>query len=188
MKPPAPGLMCLNLQADILQPGARFMPRAENVLANAHACLGWARRHELTVIHVFSSTSSRQAPTPIPGFQARPSEIIAFKRSLSIFDGDDVVRAITQCGNLFVLGFAGFEDCLAAAFDAPRHGARLAFVIDAISSPAFTRHAPEVVDAIVGDMLGALAGKITTSELLAREAHAFVHGAPAPFRQIRGTS
>lgn len=170
-----PAFVCLNLQRDAVGPGARQPPRARQVLANAQACLAWARRFELRVVHVFSRRRCETA-APIPGFHANANEVLAFKTSSSMFDNEDVVNVLRRARAAFVLGFMGHDDCLAAAFDAPKSEVRLIFVTDAIASPGLGGQSGEAIDAVIAAVLGELAGKITTTELLAREIQTF-----APF-------
>lgn len=184
-----PGLVCLNLQQDFIQPGTHWVPGAHGVLANAHAVLGWARRLGLPILHVLSThRTPAHGARPIRGFESSSSEALAFKKSASIFDNEDVARLLARGEGAFVLGFTGHEDCMASAFDAQRRDVPLAFVVDAIASPALGAFSAETINGVVAAVLGELAAKITTAELLAREGAAFMPKRLEPSHERRGAT
>lgn len=100
---------------------------------------------------------------------------MTIKTTPSLFDSLHLARELAGTSAAFVIGFTGYQDCLAAAFDAQRHAVRLMFVSDAIASPAFSPYAPALSDALIGEMLGRLASATTTLELLQRETYALVY-------------
>ena len=167
----APMLVCLNLQAAYLDPrGESFAPRAFATLAQAQACLQWARGQELPVVHVHTRAGlGRPAAPPIPGFEPRLSEPLVMKRSASIFDSDELERVRPRLEEAIVIGFSGLRDCVAAAIDAERAGARLVFVSDAIASTRLADHEPNLVDAFVAALISEWAPLVTTENLLRRD-------------------
>lgn len=166
-----PLLVCLNLQRRHVDRRSRFfVPRAPLVLPAIVACMGWARRRDLRVVHVHSLDAQGQGRRPIAGCEPKTSESLIFKRHSSFFLHEEfALGGSFHCSSALVVGFTSDRDCMAAAYDAERSGARVVFVEDAIGASRLGGHAPHLVDAVVAAMLGELAGLVHSSELLAHE-------------------
>jgi len=179
-----PRLICLNLQRDRLSADSATAPWILAALANAQACIGWARRAELPVIHILSTSPSmpERDVTPLPGFEARSEEVLLFKNATSIFESDACERAFAGAPGAFVVGLGGDGDCIVSAVDAGRKQTRLAFVVDAIASPRLAHHDAGIAEAIIAELLCGLSAATTTAELLARELEG-----PAPLRGLLAT-
>jgi len=165
----APALVCLNLQRCYLEPSDRFYtPRAADALVHIRSCLQWARAKGLAIVHVQTRLSGRNAP-PIAGFEPHPTESVVFKNTPSLFDSRELAHGALSIRDALVVGFTGAHDCVAAAVDARRLGLRLVFITDAIASPRLSRHEPQIVDEVLGAILGEWSGVISANELLKRD-------------------
>lgn len=170
----APMLVCLNLQRGYITPqSTRFLPRAREVLVQIQACLAWARRQGTPVIHVHTigeCGAQGDQHASIAGLEPLLSEPLIFKRTASFLESRELPRAgvTPQNCDALVLGFTGIRDCVAAAVDADRVGARLIFICDAIASPDVAPHPAADIDTILQAVLGQFAGLTTTRELFSR--------------------
>lgn len=164
--------MCLNLQETHLNSAhPLFVPSADRVLTRAQRCLKWARTLGLRIVHVHTIRADDKAvrpSPPIPGFEPRASEAVILKHAYSFFSSTDFARLESKARDIVALGFTTSQDCLAAAFDADRAGARLLFVSDAIASTAMAPFGAEIVDAIALGVLAQFAGQVSSEELIAR--------------------
>ena len=166
-----PILVCLNLQRrHTNQTSRHYVPRAPHVLPAIVACLGWARRRRLTIVHVHSGDIEGSDCLPIAGCEPKPSEILLFKRGRSFFDHAEFgLHGALRGRRAIVIGFTSGSDCIAAAHDAGRHGAGVLFVEDAISSNVIAGHSPQAVDDILSAVLSEFANLTRLDELLAHE-------------------
>ena len=165
-----PSLLCLNLQRDYLDVGSPlFIPRGGEAALKARMCLWWARRQQLSIVHIHTVSASRSGS--IAGCEPLLGETLLFKTSASVFDSDEFSERYRgrAAFDAIVVGFAGSRDCLCAAIDAGRRQARLVFVSDAIASPALGAHDQTEVDAVLGSLLGELSASTSTLELMQRE-------------------
>lgn len=164
--------MCLNLQETHLNSAhPLFVPSADRVLTRAQRCLKWARGFGLRIVHVHTIRAGDRAlcpSPPIPGFEPRASEAVIQKHAHSFFSSAEFARLEGAARDIIALGFTTTQDCLAAAIDADRVGARLAFVSDAIASTAMAPFGAEIVDAIALGVLAQFAGQVSSEELIAR--------------------
>jgi len=172
----APVLICLNLQCAYID--ARdpcYAPRSVEALVHASACLSWARRQSIKVWHVHTRDEGARG-APISGFEPRPDEPLFFKQSWSLFDSAELARAHPPLRDAFVIGFTAAKDCVAAAIDAERAGARLIFVTDAIASSSLADQPAELVDNVMAALLAEWAVGVNTAELLRREPRRAAYG------------
>lgn len=165
-----PLLICLNLQRRHIDAHSRlYVPRAFEVISCIHSCLAWARRTSIPLIYIHTQ-SADCAGNPIAGCEPRSSEAVFFKRSASFLQSAEFIRdRDLQALDAFVVGFTTGRDCIAAAADAERLGARLLFVSDAIASSSIGDHDASVLDSVLSSVLGEFAALVPSSNLLALE-------------------
>jgi len=164
-----PLFVCLNLQRAFVDPSSEvFAPRAPHALLHARTCLAWARERELAVVHAYTVLGPGGHSAPIPGFEPKPSELIVYKRTASLFGSVEIERAGIDVRDAFLVGFTGARDCVATAVDAERMGARVVFVTDAIASPAVGELDPFTSDTVTASILGQFGGRIATMDLIWR--------------------
>lgn len=161
-----PALICLNFQRWAFSSPHRSHLHA-GMLGRARTCMDWARRQMLPLIHVHSLRPGglrELGQGALPGFEPLPTEILAFKRSASLFQSRELASA-GPLRDALVIGFTAARDCVAAAVDAQRMGARLMFVADAIASPDITDLEPSA-DRGIQAVLEQFAALVTTNELI----------------------
>lgn len=164
----APVLICLNLQRRYAKPGTRWhVPRIASVIGPIQTSMAWARRRGMNLLHVHTIAG---ADEPIGGCEPRVDEPVYFKTGASFFQSREFAKHRSGSGlRAFLVGFTSSRDCLAAANDAERLGARLVFITDAMASTRLRDFAPETVDDVVAALLGEAAVATTIADLLARE-------------------
>lgn len=161
-----PILICLNLQSARAERASEFyVPRVFDVLPSVQACIGWARRFSLPIIHIHTHGHG----APLPGCEPRPSEPLFFKRERSLFAAPEVQRhfEVFDSACAFVVGFASEVDGLAAACDAERARIDLAFVIDAIASSLKSGHEAVVADSVIASALAVWGRRTCIADLVA---------------------
>lgn len=163
---PRPVLLCLNLHCAYIDPAdLRYAPRGLDIISQAQACLSWARRQKVPVLHIHTNVQTHERLAPIPGCAPLPTEPVLQTSGWSVF-ASFARRASGPPQDAFVLGFTGTQECVAAAVEAQQHRARIVFLTDAIASPRLSKHDPDVVDDVLAELLGQWGARLTTTDLL----------------------